>query len=596
MHHLACMFAASAALTACGGGSSEPAPAPPAAVPAPSPTPATDPVAAPAPPPPTQPSAPAVEPSPAPPDSTPPAPPPPPPPLAIVGTTPAQGATGVSRVAAITATFNAPVAPASASGANIRLASDLGAVDSVATAEAATVSLRPRSGSLVADARYTVDWATGLQDITGRSLSAPVSLQFTTAGMSWSARATSLAPLSDMNEVNARVASFDRDGRLVVAWTQATAGGPPVLMAARSDASGGNWSAAARLSDATASAGNPRLKCLDSGACHAIWNRSTTTGTTLQWSQLDARSGTWSAPYTLPVPEGLWDLASTTAATGDDERLMLLGWTRDSVTAVRQDASKTGWEVPITLVVVPSGARTARLVADRAGNLTAVWIEGLISSERLMGSHYDAARGAWTVPAQLDDGVNNISQLDVVTDSAGSVTVAYAQGGFDSRARVVRWEAASGQWGTFRNLDPATTGLDSRAALAVDPAGNVTAVWGSLNGTRWSRYNAETRTWSAPELMGAGTGGGSGLIAADPGGNVTAVSDTGTGIAVLRFLLKDQAWTPVTTISTPPAGATMFTAGPAIAVHRDGSVGVTWTQASDVAGSRSAAQLVNVLR
>lgn len=73
-----------------------------------------------------------------------------------------------------------------------------------------------------------------------------------------------------------------------------------------------------------------------------------------------------------------------------------------------------------SLVVVPSGARTARLVADRAGNLTAVWIEGLISSERLVGSHYDAARGAWTVPAQLDDLVNNISQLDVVTDSAGS--------------------------------------------------------------------------------------------------------------------------------------------------------------------------------
>lgn len=46
--------------------------------------------------------------------------------------------------------------------------------------------------------------------------------------------------------------------------------------------------------------------------------------------------------------------------------------------------------------------------------------------------------------------------------------------------------------------------------------------------------------------MGPGTGGGSGLIAADPAGN--------------------------------------------------GSVGVTWTQASDVAGSRSAAQLVNVLR
>lgn len=48
---------------------------------------------------------------------------------------------------------------------------------------------------------------------------------------------------------------------------------------------------------------------------------------------------------------------------------------------------------------------TLHLVADRAGNLTAVWIEGLISSERLMGSHYDAARGAWTVPAQLDDWV-----------------------------------------------------------------------------------------------------------------------------------------------------------------------------------------------
>lgn len=106
---------------------------------------------------------------------------------------------------------------------------------------------------------------------------------------------------------------------------------------------------------------------------------------------------------------------------------------------------------------------TLHLVTDRAGNLTAVWIEGLISSERLMGSHYDAARGAWTVPAQLDDWVNNISQLDVVTDSAGAVTVAYAQGGFDSRARVVRWEAASGQCGTFKNLDPATAGLDSRA-------------------------------------------------------------------------------------------------------------------------------------
>jgi fibronectin type 3 domain-containing protein len=102
--------------------------------------------------------------------------------LTITGTTPSDGATGVSRDTSVTATFSASLDPTTVTAANVQLRDSGGsAVDATVTYDdpSRTVTLKP-SSQLSGGATYTVDVSTAVHATDGTPLTAEKTWSFST--------------------------------------------------------------------------------------------------------------------------------------------------------------------------------------------------------------------------------------------------------------------------------------------------------------------------------------------------------------------------------------------------------------------------------
>lgn len=163
----------------------------------------------------------------------------------------------------------------------------------------------------------------------------------------------------------------------------------------------------------------------------------------------------------------------------------------------------------------------------------------------LVASPASAVPG-WSRPVNVS-GVVNIGEESplVDVDSAGNATVVWRR----YRNGKLIYESAVGgagrRWSTpsmfFGGLEDAY-GLQ----IAVDPLGNETAIWGRRVGRSWVVQSA-TRSvggsWSVPVTLSK-PGAGSALVAVDPEGEVTAV----------WLLEREEGWRSVVQSATRPAG------------------------------------------
>ena len=122
-------------------------------------------------------------------------------PLGVASTSPANGATGLSRTAVATATFSKPVSQATLTDTSFTLTGPAGAVAGAIAYDAAsrTATLTP-SAPLAYGTTYTARLSTDVRGTDGNSLSAPLSWTFTTAA-AVAPQVTSTAPASGATDV-----------------------------------------------------------------------------------------------------------------------------------------------------------------------------------------------------------------------------------------------------------------------------------------------------------------------------------------------------------------------------------------------------------
>jgi hypothetical protein len=224
---------------------------------------------------------------------------------------------------------------------------------------------------------------------------------------------------------------------------------------------------------------------------------------------------------------------------------------------------------------------TLSVIVSSQGNATAVWqLYG--AEDGIVKSAVRRAGGSWSAPFRLFDEVGDAyGSLQIAVDPAGNTTAVWERR--ESRSFVVQsaTRLAGGSWSAPVNLSNA--GADS-ALVAVDPEGEATAVWVlERDGGNRSVVQSATRSaggsWSAPvNLSPAGKAARSPQVVLDPQGGATAVwEEENSGAIQSASRPAGGSWSAPVDLSA--AGKWAF--APQVAVDSQGNATAVWEGGSN---------------
>ena len=276
------------------------------------------------------------------------------------------------------------------------------------------------------------------------------------------------------------------------------------------------FSAPVNLSGASQVTTAPQVSSNAAGNAVAVWLRATVIDNSdpticdaldkcvVEVSQFNAGTGAWTAPETLS--------SATENATEADVIITNAGnamaiWRRTSGVATVIQASffdGNNWGAPTDLPNTTSGSPRGPQITVSGNLFTAVWYRTFSASQNFVESKQ--YNGSWSalriISLETDE---NAVVSRVVADDSGNA-VAVWQGQLSGGSFFVRASRFSGGvWGAPVSVSSAATlGVDETLApqVAIDAAGNATAVWHQTDGTNpliyTSRYNVGTGVWSPP--------------------------------------------------------------------------------------------------
>ena len=299
-----------------------------------------------------------------------------------------------------------------------------------------------------------------------------------------------------------------------------------------------------------------------------------------------------SSASAAPAWLGPTDLSSFNAFAGDptvaadQEGDLVAVWDQQVVNGGLQVAASVrpaggGWQPPVVISGADGGGGPV-VAVDPRGDATAVWLDDV-------GRVYASVRpagGGWSAPVDLDDEEQNLSTLDpdphVAVDANGDAVAVWANDEDGDESVLAAERPAGGAW------EPAVT-LDSgeyRVAnprVAVDPQGDVTAVWTSTNSKSahtfvWAAVRPAGGPWQTPvDLSDSGQSAADPQVAVDPHGNTTAVWDLFAGTSnVVQAATRPVGGSWQTQVDLSAGFTSNYPAQPEVAVDAQGDATAVW--------------------
>ncbi len=187
------------------------------------------------------------------------------------------------------------------------------------------------------------------------------------------------------------------------------------------------------------------------------------------------------------------------------------------------------------------------------------------------------AAPAWFGAKNLSASGQSAAKAKVAVDPSGNVIAVWERSdGAHTIAQSARYHAASNSWSATSDLSAAgQSAVD--AHVAVDASGNAMAVWERFNGAynvvQASRYDAASGTWGpVSDLSISGQHGDNPQVAFSPGGDALALWSRGGIIQAARYDAGAGTWGAATDISVPGLPAT----DPQIAFNPSGDAIGIW--------------------
>jgi hypothetical protein len=297
---------------------------------------------------------------------------------------------------------------------------------------------------------------------------------------------------------------------------------------------GATWLAADVLSNPITGARGPQISVGSAGTFTAVWYRAQNQNQNLIESSRYT-AGSWAAAVPLSTEEN----AVISRVVTDDLGRVIAVWRAQLVandpTApyVARAARFSGgsWGAPQTISSGTQSVEAPQVAIDGDGNAIATWHQSDGANTLIRVNRYSVGSGLWqAVPETLSATGGNALNPRIESDSAGNMTILWRR--FDSAGYSViqtrKYTQSSGLWGVVVNLS-ATGRQANSQRLAVDPAGNVTAVWRRNNAAgeaivQSARYSPGTNTWGAArDLSAVGASAFSPATDVDASGTVIVV-------------------------------------------------------------------------
>ena len=186
-------------------------------------------------------------------------------------------------------------------------------------------------------------------------------------------------------------------------------------------------------------------------------------------------------------------------------------WASGSLVQAATRPAGGTWSAPVDLSTIAGPRANPRIVVDPAGTATAVW--GTFTTTYGIQTATRPPGAPWTAPADLSaPGQDTFDTPELAADRRGTVTALWQR--HDGSGWIVTSATRSAGGGWTAPVDLSATGHDAwDPQVAVDPAGNTTAVWSLANepmSDSARTVQAARRTaageWTAPvDLSGDGT-------------------------------------------------------------------------------------------
>ncbi len=272
--------------------------------------------------------------------------------------------------------------------------------------------------------------------------------------------------------------AVDGAGGAIVVWTCYN-GSKDVVQAALKPA-GEPWGKPVTLSEAGEEASEPQVTVNPAGDAVVVWRQFNGSDYVVQASVRPAGEP-WGKPVTLSeAGEEASEPQVTVNPAGD----AVVVWQRfngsDYVVQASVKPASEPWGKPATLSEAGQEASQPHVAVDAAGEATAVW-RRYNGSDHVIQAAEELAGEPWSKPATLSEAGQETYEPQVAVDGAGNATAVwgYYKEYLDSFVQVAV-RPTGGLWGKPAILSEAGQEV-SEPQLAVDAAGDAASVWDSFD-------------------------------------------------------------------------------------------------------------------
>lgn len=322
------------------------------------------------------------------------------------------------------------------------------------------------------------------------------------------------------NSSQPRVA-VDAAGNALAVWIQFI-GSQLSLYASRYNASTGTWSAPQALETDSGAVLSARAAWRPDGTAMVVWSQGSAVHATL-WN-----GSIWSAPVTISGGDNASQ--PELAVLGDQVMAVWTEYVSGTLHVLGNvyDGSRWGTPAIFSDPANLSGVITSppRIASDGSDRAVVVWGQQTGLAQPLLAKTYDRS---WSGISTLDSGAGGsmFSPAGVAMNASGQATVVWRAG--DIGVLTGRsWSPAGGWTAAARvDLDPDISASD-RADVAIDAQGNAIALWranAAEAGDIYANRYTPAGGWGVPQRLDVGSEdtGSDPRIALDAAGNGTAV-------------------------------------------------------------------------
>jgi hypothetical protein len=375
--------------------------------------------------------------------------------------------------------------------------------------------------------------------------------------------------------------AVDPAGNATAVWTRSH-GMNDVVQAAAEPAGGALWGEPATLSEPDADASEAQVAMDSAGDAIAVWTRGDGNNAVVQ-AAIRPVGKPWGVPVTVSEPgEGSSQPHLAMNAAGD----AVLVWQRSNGNnVVVQAASKRAdgrWGALATVSDAGEDAEGPRVALDGAGDAVAVWVRSDGSNVLVQSAVQPAGEAPWGKPVEVSEAGRDASEPEIAVDAAGDATAVWTrydglkENGGSMHSAQTAAKPAGKPWETPTPLSEEAGEEGLNPTVVMDSAGEATAVWMRFVYGCCRRIETSSRTvgkpWTAPKELEDGT---------DPRVTVNAAGDAaavwtryfGPGDLVQAAVKPaGEPWNNPTTVSEDESS------DPAAAVDAASHVTAVWTR------------------